>query len=120
MYNMIFGQNPLSDAILATLGLTRNDTGRFRDCFVTEGKIVIYTRNGGGNREEYQETIDKLAKNPCYLYDEDDDFDYTYCTIYFKFPEEYSKELEKLDSGEKFDPSARWLEAIEKMKPEES
>jgi len=116
MYNMIFGQNPVGDFILATLGIKRGDTGRYRDCFVANGEIAIYTRNGGGNREEYQGVIDELAKHPCYLRDEDDDFDCTYATIYFKFPEEFAEELKKLDAGEKFDPSQRWLDAFNSLK----
>ncbi len=116
MYNMMFGQSENSDAILATLGLTKEDTGRFRDCFVANGEIAIYTRNGGGNRNDYQDVIDKLAEHPCYLRDEDDDFDCTYCTIYFSFPEKYAKELEKIDSGEPFNPSQMWLNAIDALK----
>lgn len=112
MYNMIFGQNSASDVILATLGLTKGDTGRFRDCFVANGEIAVYTRNGGGNREQYQEVIDELAKHPCYLRDEDDDFDCTYATIYFSFPKEFAEDLAKLDSGEEFKPSNRWLTVI--------
>jgi len=116
MYNLIFGQNPISDAVLATLNLTRHDVGRFRDCFVTRGEIAVYTRNGGGNREDYQDVFDKLAQHPCYLRDQDDDFDCTYATIYFSFPEEFAEELKKLDTGEKFDPSQRWLDALEALK----
>lgn len=116
LYNMIFGTNPLSDAVLATLGLTRGDCGRFRDCFVANGEIAVYTRNGGGNREQYQETIDELAKHPCYLRDEDDDFDRTYATIYFSFPKEYAEALKMVDSGVKFNPSKKWLDAIEAIK----
>jgi hypothetical protein len=51
LYNMVFGQNPIADLLLGILGLTREDVGRFRDAFVSEGQIAIYTRNGGGNRE---------------------------------------------------------------------
>ena len=47
---MLFGANPHASVILATLGLDRESVGRFRDCYVTEGKIAVYTRNGGGNR----------------------------------------------------------------------
>ena len=99
LYNTLFGMNPLSDVILATLGLTRGDTGRFRDCFVADGKIAVYTRNGGGNREEYQPVIDALAEHPCYLFDQDDDFDSTYATIYFSFPEQYAEILKEFDTG---------------------
>jgi len=180
----------MSEAILATLGLRKEDVGRFRDCFVSDGKIAVYTRNGDGNRdcwhtdgegdkrcesesyivneeEFYKATEDeikqhpewrltnvffggslrgvftqkmvdvtrykclhpdsekcscpgcvisyRLPAHPCYLYDEDDDFDSTYATIYFKFPEEFADELKKLDIGEKFDPSDRWLGAIKTL-----
>jgi hypothetical protein len=116
MYNMMFGQNPASSAILATLGLTQGDVGRFRDCFIANGEIAVYTRNGGGNREDYQEVFDTLSKHPCYLRDEDDDYDSTYATIYFKFPEEFAEELRRLNIEEKFEPSKRWIDAIEALK----
>jgi len=116
MYNIMFGENPAGSAILATLGLTESMCGRFRDCFVTDGKIAVYTRNGGGNRDDYQDTFDRLRKHPCYLWDTDDSFDSTYATVYFKFPDEFKEELKKLDNGEKFDPSERWLNAIGKLK----
>jgi len=51
LYSLVFGENLAGEAILATLGLTTGDVGRYRDCFVTEGKIAVYTRNGGGNRD---------------------------------------------------------------------
>lgn len=116
LYNLIFGVNQMSTVILATLGLTTEDVGRFRDCFVTEGEIAVYTRNGGGNRESYQEVFDTLAQHPCYLRDQDDDFDCTYATIYFKFPDEFADQLKKLDIGVPFNPSQRWLDAIEALK----
>ena len=189
LYNMLFGSNPLSTVLLGTLGLTKQDVGRFRDCFISDGKIAVYTRNGGGNRECFckydsklgsincrhhvvQEIVDetifvpldevdnypikwniymgskrqvgtgkkvprdyyvceepdsmacgcfgcaityRLPEHPRYLYDEDDDFDCTYATIYFSFPEEYKAELEALDSGEKFDPDQRWKDMIDRI-----
>ena len=113
-YNTLFGSNPLADLILATLKLTRQETGRFRDCFVAEGEIAIYTRNGGGNREDYEEVFVQLSRHPNYLRDQDDDFDCTYATIYFSFPSDYKDILDKLDSG-KFEPSKKWLEAIDSI-----
>ncbi len=109
------GENKESDAILATLGLSRSDTGRFRDCFVSKGKIVIYTRNGGGNRKYYPGVFDILEEHPCYLNDKDDTFDSTYATLYFKFPDKFLEELKKRDSGIELDPSKRWIDAIEKI-----
>ena len=64
MYNLLFGENLASDTILSTLNLTRRDVGRFRDCFIVEDKIAVYTRNGGGNRDCWHED------NPQFGYDE--------------------------------------------------
>ena len=115
MYNMIFGRNPNGPAILRTLDLTPEDCGRFRDCFVANGEIAVYTRNGGGNREYQEEAIELLQEHPNYLRDEDDDFDYTYATFYFSLPNEWREELGDLDSGV-FDPSRRWLDMLAKLK----
>lgn len=138
MYNLLFGQNPMSDIILVTLGLTRSDCGRFRDTFVSEGKIAVYTRLGGGNRECYCESeeeharggcygpvIERLQAHPRYLYDKDDDFDCTYATFWFSFPDEYSdllqlldrnSLLQLLDKNSLFDPDKRWEEKLEAIK----
>lgn len=92
---------------------------RFRDAYIagTDEKplIAIYTRMGGGNRGCWAEkegapeahagapTCGKECQCDCYgcravvllrhhdLYvnDEDDDFDSTYATYYFNFPEEF-------------------------------
>lgn len=113
MYNLVFGSNPAGHAILAMLGLSPGDVGRYRDAFLSKGEIAVYTRNGGGNREDHEEVFEKLRAHPCYLRDADDDFDSTYATIYFSFPEEFREDLEKLDTGEVFEPSKRWLDAIE-------
>ncbi len=65
MYNMMFGQNAASDVILATLGLTTADVGRFRDCYVADRKIAVYTRNGGGNRGCWHEYDPKYGGPEC-------------------------------------------------------
>jgi len=193
LYNMLFGQNPIGDVLLATLGLKQDDVGRYRDCFVADGHIAVYTRNGGGNRRcwcrdepiygterckhhvvavEVNETAfmpksewpnDKapgnyfryegavygceyltgkrvmrdhfhcdapisadcacpgcvveyrLPKHPLYVRDVDDDFDCTYATIYFRFPDEYADDLKRLENKEPFDPSARWIAMLERV-----
>jgi len=138
-YNMVFGKNSAAALILAALGLTQADVGRFRDAFVRGGKIGIYTRNGGGNRECWQwwmdENIDTndcacpgciitkhLPAHPLYLYDEDDDFDSTYATVWFRFPDDarWRALLEALDEG----PDApsqdeRWRAYLERLKRKE-
>ena len=67
MYNMLFGVNPAFPILLKALNLIyhgktlnikgKYDPGRFRDIYLSgEGdKILLYTRNGGGNRDCWEE-----------------------------------------------------------------
>lgn len=115
LYRNVFGENRIADVLLAALGLVRDDFGRYRDAFISEGRIAVYTRIGGGNREAYEPYFGILQAHPQYAENRDDDFDSTYCTFFFTFPPEHAAELQKLDRGEKFDPSARWKDAIDKI-----
>ena len=118
-----------ADIVLATLGLTRGDVGRFREVYIVGNKIAIVTRNGGGNREHWYDDkpagpdcpcvgcfmayrVDKL---PYYLYDEDHEDDPTYAIIYFGFPPEHIELLEAIAS-DSFEPSERWLDTLERLK----
>ncbi len=141
-YNMIFGKNPNSDLLLKILNLTKGDVGRFRDCYIQESKdvdkediIVVYTRNGGGNRECYKEAYDKeeddntqcncpaclmqgpIPKHPNYIYDEDDEFDYTYASIYYSIPEEHAEliNLIKQNTPEDEIPKIKWKELFKQF-----
>lgn len=128
MYNMLFGVNPLSGILLGLLNLDTRSVGRFRDAFVANGEIAIYTRNGGGNREHYDDQdpgLDcgctgciityNLPTHPNYLRDEDDSFDSTYATVYFSIPDEMKPILSDFDTGE-FDSDARWALVLETLK----
>lgn len=184
LYNALFGMNQMSDVLLAALGLTRADVGRFRDCYIQNDRIAVYTRNGGGNRdcwhrdhdwyaskgckhesrvEAVPETVTltdeeakqhpeftplnvwigskrmygtgrmveetqyrcvapdseecscpgciisyRLRKHPLYLTDRDDDFDTTYATIWFRFPEEVADDLKAFGAGDVVIPSEKW------------
>lgn len=108
---MIFGQNPASDILLAILGLTRADVGRYRDCYTNDDgtEIIVYTRNGGGNREDYQPVIDELAKHPNYLRDEDDEYDCTYASIVFSVPEPVRDAVKAIaDQTNTTPPAQKW------------
>jgi hypothetical protein len=82
---------------------------RFRDCFLQERgfeevdglpfnvPIYIYTRIGGGNREDYQEEISKLRSLPEYIRDFDDDYDCTFATFVFRVPEKWKKDFELIN-----------------------
>lgn len=76
--------------------------GRFRNININKDgtKIILYTRNGGGNRESYFYVFDILKHHPNYITDYDDDFDSTYAYIEFSVPKEYQEEIRALSTGE--------------------
>ena len=57
MYNLMHGMNPLAGILLKMLEIdqegSKYSSGRFRDIYLNEDgkKIILFTRNGGGNRE---------------------------------------------------------------------
>jgi hypothetical protein len=115
LYNMLFGTNPNSDQLLGLLGKTKGDFGRFRDVFVEDGHIVVHTRNGGGNREDYEDVFDEMSEHPWYVRDADDDFDCTYANIYFKIPEDAAKTyVALLEQGH--NPAESWNKILELIK----
>lgn len=116
LYNMVFGMNPDSDKLLEVLGKTKEDFGRFRNVYMEDGYIVVHTRNGGGNREDYEDVFDEMSSHPWYSHDEDDSFDCTYANIYFKVPEgaeQTMMALRGLDEGA--NPSKQWAELFAVM-----
>lgn len=118
LYNMLFGQNPYSKILLAILNLDEAACGRFRDCYPSEDgtQIHVYTRNGGGNREQYQDTIDELSKHPMYVTDFDDDYDCTYATITFRVPDEAKDLVAKIaDQTDTTPPMEKFSKLIADM-----
>lgn len=132
LYNTLFGANPAATVILRTLDLSMETVPRFRDVHISDGKIAVYTRMGGGNRGHWESTepdqppgpdclcpgcrAQLLARHEHYLYDRDDDFDSTYATYYFRFPPMFAEGLTALDTGDIWNPDERWqamLEALE-------
>lgn len=107
LYNLLFKQNDKTEFLLNLLGKTRGDFCRFRDVYVTDTAIVVHTRCGGGNREEYADFFDEMAGHPLYIEDRDEDFDSTYANIYFSHPEEYKELLAEMAKGT-VTPSEKW------------
>ena len=115
LYNMLFGVNADADRLLALLGYTRADCGRFRDVFVDDGYLIIHTRNGGGNREDYRDVFHAMSQHPWYSHDVDDDFDPTYANIYFKIPDDKFRSLiGLLEQGN--NPTQSWETLFELFK----
>lgn len=67
-----------------------HDFPRYRSVTVYPDKplVVVRTRTGGGNREEYEEANEALRQLQGFVKDEDDDFDCTYAYWHYKIPEE--------------------------------
>ena len=118
LYNMVYGVNKLAGPLLTALGINHHDVPRFRDCFLhKDGTIVIYTRTGGGNCEEYQSQNDAMKFQAHYLRDEDDSFDSTYALFHFAVPESVKPHVPVLlEKGYGVDPAKRWAETIEQLK----
>ena len=130
LYNMLFGINSAADVLLHIIGIDKTSIPRFRDCFIKDGHIVIYTRTGGGNRDFYEKAHDEnpdgpwnsnMYENEYFFRTADADYDRTYAYFYFTFPDEYKDELEAIDHRfENYTPSEKWATLIDSFKrPEE-
>lgn len=128
MYNMLFGTNPAADKLLAALGTTKDEVPRFRDAYLDEDGIVIYTRTGGNNRDAYEDEAtyreyfgvtddapigpfnSDLYRLPGFIRDEDDDFDNTYAYFHYTVPDAFMEEVRAslADAGVDVPPSAKW------------
>jgi hypothetical protein len=118
---MIHGANPATFFILPMLGEKHPDNyPRFRDCFVNieNGKpeIHIYTRVGGGNRNEgFGE--EELYQHPNYLTTWDDEYDNTYATYSFSVPEQWQKDFDLITKGGMKEISPEYKERLYKVFP---
>lgn len=118
MYNLLHGENPASGLLLKMLGIDQPggkwSSGRFRDIHLNADgtEIVLFTRNGGGNREHYDDTEPgigcgctgctieyHLPRHPNYIRDWDDEFDCTYASIAFSVPDEWKALASDLATG---------------------
>lgn len=89
LYNMICGTNPFTTPVLIALGLERipKEAYRFRDVYINEeGEIGIVARIGGRNCRDYSQIYDLFRTHPCFIGDEDSEFDNTFATFYFSVP----------------------------------
>jgi hypothetical protein len=99
LYNTLFGFNPASRILLGMIGLTPADIPRFRDVFLRDNMIVIYTRTGGANRKEYAKHNARLRGKKYFLGDEDDSFNNTFAYFNYSIPPEYAGTCEMLRKG---------------------
>ena len=102
LYNMLFGENENADSLLEFLNLNRAIFGRYRDCYLNHdgSKIIVLTRCGGNNRDDYDEVFNMARSHDLYLTDYDDPVDETYCYFEFKVPYEFEDQCRKLANGQ--------------------
>jgi hypothetical protein len=113
MYNVLFGVDSSAGLVLKLLGKTQGDFGRFRTAYITEDHLVVHTRCGGDNRDDYDEVFEEMSQHPLFEYDQDDDFDCTYCDFYFKHPAEMSVELKQYaKDNPTVTPAEKWQRLI--------
>lgn len=111
LYNAIYGFNPACVLLMPMLGRKQEEYPRFRDCFLEDGKIAIYTRVGGNNRGSgYGE--EKLYEDPNYVSTYDDDFDNTYATYLFNVPEKWKSDFDKIVAGNLHDISDEYFKYV--------
>jgi len=79
--------NPDNETILVALGIKEDEIPRFRGAMIEDGKVLIHTRSGGGNRDWLADGNAMLASNEYYIEDADDDFDCTYANFWFRIPD---------------------------------
>lgn len=117
LYNMINGVNPAAFFALPMLGEKHPDEyPRFRDCFIDGDEINVYTRVGGGNRNEgYGE--EELQSHPNFLRDFDDDFDSTFATYVFSVPSEWRDDFSKLKEGKLSETSKAYQDRVKAVYP---
>ena len=81
------------------LGKHPDEYPRFRDCFVEKNCILVHTRTGGGNREDYETENNEMTNHPNYMTDYDDSFDSTYANFIFSVPEKWKDDFNKIVNG---------------------
>lgn len=120
LYNTLFGENSESHVLLGMLGVNKEYFDRYRDVeLIEEGsKIRVFTRLGGGNREGYEETWDKIQSHELYITDYDDDFDCTYAYIEYNIPEKFKETAKKMFKGEPVSFSDKFNKELEDMNKE--
>lgn len=117
LYNSLFGTNEEMPILLGMLGVNKEYFSRFRDIdLINNGNIIrVFTRLGGGNREDYNETWEKIKNHILYIKDYDDDFDSTYAYIEFNIPDKFKKTAKKMFKGEPVSFEDRFKKELDEM-----
>ena len=94
LYNLMYGENKDAKSLLQILNSVKVlDIPRYRDTYLSEDntEIIVLTRTGGGNREEYEDDNNEMTLHPLYLSDNDASFDTTFAEFHFKNPKYWNQ-----------------------------
>jgi hypothetical protein len=146
MYEMVFGPSTMDRATVCAALLMNPSVDvdvsnlRLRDGWIEKQQdgtslIVLYTRNGGGNRQcycdDYADTEgfvrgtcigcygDAATQHPNYVRDADDEFDSTYRTYWFTVPDWLGEGIRAaIDEAARdhVDTDDRWRQAIDAIR----
>jgi len=116
LYNNLFRVDSEYRKLLCIIKINEDEIPRFRDCYYLKRSaedggdcIVIHTRTGGGNRDDYEDENEGLTRSKYYQKDEDDDFDCTYADFYYSIPDEYVVDLKEIYSDiDTITPAEKW------------
>jgi hypothetical protein len=117
MYNILHGQQPDAAVLIRMLELDNTVGLRLRDAWLNPDgtKIIVLTRNGGGNRGHTADAYARGPSCPCvgcaitfvlpqlhpdYIRDWDDDYDSTYAYVEFKVRVGYEDWCKQLATGQ--------------------
>lgn len=117
LYNMLFGTNEDAPVLLGMIEVNKEYFDRFRDVeLIKAGEVIrVFTRLGGGNREDYKETWQKIRNHKLYIKDYDDSFDETYAYIEFRVPERFIETTKKMFKEEPESFETKFKKEIEDM-----
>lgn len=88
LYSVVIAINPIAGDLLASICLEPASVPRPRDVWINREltEVTVFTRTGGGNREEYAAENAALRAHPGYLRDYDWATDPTYAEWVFVVP----------------------------------
>lgn len=97
LYSHVVGTNKYAHLVMVVLDLKPSDLGRFRDAFFSPDAIVVRTRTGGGNREEYEASINTLKAHKLFLSEADCEYDDTFMDFKFGYPDHVLAGLREME-----------------------
>ena len=124
LYNLMNGVNQSTFYILPMLEKHPDAYPRFRDCFLWDAEnpeyddhIIIYTRTGGGNRDDYEVENEAMRQMEGFVTDYDDSFDCTYASWVFKVPDKWKPDFDKIKEGDLMNTSDEYKALLIKVYP---